>query len=237
MNHTKSNGLALDCLPDEILVLILSQSILPISTLQAMQSISDRLHVLCNYVLTYKRFPAIHLDVSIDQEGKSRVTTVFRFKQFCSDKANIQFVSSQPHKPRRYYTGKAAPVIRMVRMTDTYMQAQSTLVDHLDEKTQTEDMSLKKKNYGSKSMKLRTLRDGIYKIEKSKHLLFNKSICFNLTYKISCRQQSEYHASLLGISLSSDYLLKQISVNSYSGTAKPKHSLCHSLTCLIKRYF
>ncbi|KAI8365437.1 hypothetical protein EDC96DRAFT_429471, partial [Choanephora cucurbitarum] len=110
----------LDRLPDEILIEILSQPILSLNTLQVIQSVSNRMHSLCNYVLRHKRLPAIYLDVSMDQEGKSRVTSVFQLHQLSSDNANLHFKPLRPHVSKRYYTDKAAPVIRLVRMTDTY---------------------------------------------------------------------------------------------------------------------
>jgi hypothetical protein len=114
--------IAFDRIPDEILVHILAQPIIDLPTLGIVMNLSERFRQLVMRVLCYYRLPAIEMALSIDQEGKSRITNRFEFSHFCNMTCNAVFVNAQPI-PKRYYTNKACPVVRLIAKEDYYMRA------------------------------------------------------------------------------------------------------------------
>lgn len=112
-------SLIFNSIPDEILVHILAQPMIDLLTLGSVMNISERFFQLAMRVLSHYRLPAIEMALSIDQEGKSRVTNRFEYSHFCNMTLNAVFVNPQP-TPKRYYTNKAYPSVRLISMEDYY---------------------------------------------------------------------------------------------------------------------
>lgn len=112
---------AFDRLPDEILIHILSQSIIDLYTLTQVLDVSQRMCQLSLFVLTQYRLPALKMAISLDQEGRNRITSKFCFDQL--DCANLSIAMKCIAKtPRRYYSNKASPIIRSITAKDNYLQ-------------------------------------------------------------------------------------------------------------------
>ncbi|KAF1798263.1 hypothetical protein FB192DRAFT_1263129, partial [Mucor lusitanicus] len=108
---------SLEAVPDEIVTLILSQPSIGIKALRTCMSVSSKLRRISLYILEYHRLPATQLSLTIDQEGKSKMTTRFEFSHFCPVSLTTLYTSYQP-MARRYYTDKAYPVVRSMSIED-----------------------------------------------------------------------------------------------------------------------
>jgi hypothetical protein len=112
---------ALDILPDEILIHIISQSLLDLNDLGHVLEVSQRMCQLGLHVFIQYRLPSLKFAVSIDQEGRNRITSKFQFNQLDEVSLSISLICLGK-TPRRYYSNKASPIIRSILITDTYHQ-------------------------------------------------------------------------------------------------------------------
>ncbi|KAI8080153.1 uncharacterized protein B0P05DRAFT_571296 [Gilbertella persicaria] len=249
------NRLAFDRLPDELMILILSQPVIALETLRNMQSISKRINQLVLHVLNYYRLPAIQIGISIDQEGKNRITTQFVFSQFCPITRTIRFILTQPQKARRYYTNKAIPVIRFLNTKDTYNMQQDIRYrrlssasssspyqgetgekqDDVAKKTlpprhSSPSLLIKKDENGNKlrNYRLQFQKNGIHTLKKSAGFL-NAPPYFKLTYQISDKQHAEYYLAPIELYITFDHLVKE------EGCQPNKHSTVQQMVNWIQK--
>jgi hypothetical protein len=224
--------LAFDRIPDEILVHILAQPILNLSTLSAVMHVSQRLYQLVMRVLVHYRLPAIEMALSIDQEGKSKVTNRFEFSHFCNMTLHAVFVNVQPI-PKRYYTNKAYPVVRLMSMEDYYMHPVSqlhseiksssssfTIVQPVDEKTlgikrtwssdsiqqpvaMATDSNTKVQNY-----KLQAQKEGLHILQVTPLLFQPNMSSWKMTYQISNKEKHEYYLTPINICIKLEELIR-----------------------------
>ncbi|KAF1802108.1 hypothetical protein FB192DRAFT_1248067, partial [Mucor lusitanicus] len=101
--------------PDEIIIQVLSQRTMDLRTLATVMAVSARLRRLVIHVLAMYRLPDLQLALTVEQEGKSRITTSYEFGRFNSTSLTVVMVAHQP-KARRYYTSKASPVVRSMAL-------------------------------------------------------------------------------------------------------------------------
>ncbi|KAI7893558.1 uncharacterized protein EV154DRAFT_393748, partial [Mucor mucedo] len=106
-------------LPDEIVIQILSQSIIDLETLGRVVGVSSRMYQLGVHVLNHYRLPSIQISLMIDQEGRNKMVSQFEVTRL--DPINLSvYLTCTDKRPRRYYASKASPVIRTLSMTDHY---------------------------------------------------------------------------------------------------------------------
>ncbi len=111
--------LELSTLPDEIIICILSQSIIDLNTLGQLVNVSRRVRHLALHIFNQYRLPYLQLSITIDQEGKNRIISKFQIDNIDPTNLSITF-NNTTDRPRRYYSNRALPMIRSILMTDKY---------------------------------------------------------------------------------------------------------------------
>lgn len=112
-------GLELTRLPDEIIIRIISQPVLELSTLGKLMHVSKRIRLLALYVLKQYRLPLLQISLTIDQEGKNRIIGTFGVDNIDPTNLSVTF-NNTGKRPRRYYSNRASPIVRNMIMTDNY---------------------------------------------------------------------------------------------------------------------
>ncbi|KAG2205913.1 hypothetical protein INT46_002533 [Mucor plumbeus] len=216
----------LDIFPDEIIILILTQQILDLRSLKVLMSVSSRMRQLCNHVLKYNRLPAMQLSLTVDQEGKSKVTSKFEFSHFCPLSLNTLFTSNQP-TARRYYTDKAYPVIRSMAIEDTcHVQSSSESVASSSATLVGSDSSsvAKQPSYTTtpfnsipvyhlgNAKKLSAQKEGFHILQVSPRSTNHES-SWKLAYRITDKHKPEYFLTPINITIGFEHLLKLDALN------------------------
>ncbi|KAK4510894.1 uncharacterized protein ATC70_004198 [Mucor velutinosus] len=225
----------LEALPEEIITLILSQSSIDIKALRTCMSVSSKLRRISLYILEYYRLPATQLSLTIDQEGKSKMTTRFGFSHFCPVSLTTLYTSYQP-MARRYYTDKAYPVVRSMAIDYASCDIQSssvsiasstsgTLVGSCSSSSSSSSISVAKQPcytntpsdlasvyYHGNAKKLSAQKEGLHILQVSPHLA-NQRLSWKLAYRITDKRKPEYYMSLISISIGFKHLMKLDALN------------------------
>ncbi|CAO3703259.1 unnamed protein product [Rhizopus stolonifer] len=104
-------------LPDEIIILIISELISDPDTIHNIMMISKRMSDLSLHVLANHMLPVYSIETVIDQEGRNRTFTQFKFEGVNTETHSVSFIAISP-SIRRYYTNKEAPTIRQAMLKD-----------------------------------------------------------------------------------------------------------------------
>ncbi|KAL0136082.1 hypothetical protein V8B55DRAFT_1568459 [Mucor lusitanicus] len=201
---------SLEAVPDEIVTLILSQPSIGIKALRTCMSVSSKLRRISLYILEYHRLPATQLSLTIDQEGKSKMTTRFEFSHFCPVSLTTLYTSYQP-MARRYYTDKAYPVVRSMSIEDTSCDVQSssasiasstsgTLVGSCSSSSSTS--VAKQPSYTNTPSDLASV-----------YYHANQGSSWKLAYRITDKRKPEYYMTPINISIGFKHLMKLDALN------------------------
>lgn len=221
----------LNTFPDEIIALILSQSSMDIKSLRTCLSVSSKLRRISLYILEYHRLPATQLFLTIDQEGKSKMTTRFEFSHFCPVSLNTLYTSNQPIA-RRYYTDKAYPVVRSMAIEDASFDIQSSSASIASSTSGTlvgscssSSLSVAKQPgytstpsdlasvyYHGNAKKLSAQKEGFHILQVSPHLT-NHGPSWKLAYRITDKRKPEYYMTPINISIGFKHLVKLDALN------------------------
>ncbi|CEP12184.1 hypothetical protein [Parasitella parasitica] len=221
---TPSDPTTLDILPDEIIILILSECVIDLKTLTSLMSVSSRLRCLSIHVLAHYRLPATSLLITIDQEGKSKVTTQFEFSHFCPESFNTLYTSNHP-TARRYYIEKAYPVVRSMSIKGTCLvqplsASSSTTFVGSDRPLLAKQPSCTTKlsdpalvyHYGNPK-KLSAQEEGFHILQVSPYST-NHGSFWKLAYRVTNKHKPEYYLTPVNISIGFKHLLKLNALNS-----------------------
>ncbi|KAL9556794.1 hypothetical protein MBANPS3_001692 [Mucor bainieri] len=181
--------LTIDTFPDEIIIQILSQPALDLRTLGTLMTVSDKLHRLVIHVLAVYRLPGLQLALTVEQEGKSRITTNYTLARFDSTSLTICMVAHDP-KPRRYYTSKACPVVRSMALLDMDSTPTTTTMPRM--------------YYPQGAKKLVAQKEGHHILQASS---------WKLAYQITDIQKPEYYLTPVSIAMDFGHLITLESVN------------------------
>ncbi|CAO3630744.1 unnamed protein product [Mucor fragilis] len=223
----------LEGVPDEIITLILSQSSIGINSLRTCMLVSSKLRRISLYILEYHRLPATQLFLTIDQEGKSKITTRFEFSHFCPVSLTTLYTSYQPIA-RRYYTDKAYPVVRSMAIGDVNCDIQSSSASIASSTSDTlvgscssssSSLSVAKQPsytstptdlasvyYHGNAKKLSAQKEGFHILQVSPHLA-NQGSSWKLAYRITDKRKPEYYLTPINISVGFKHLMKLDSLN------------------------
>lgn len=105
-------------LPDEVIILILSQLVSNLDTILNIMKVSKRMSRLCLGILSQSTFPSYSIETIIDQEGRNRSFTQFEFQSVHLDTLCLSFVARSP-SIRRYYTNKENPAFRQIALRNS----------------------------------------------------------------------------------------------------------------------
>lgn len=216
----------LDIFPDEIIILILTQHVIDLRSLKVLMSVSSRMRRLCIHVLKCNRLPAMQISLTVDQEGKSKVTSRFEFSHFCPLSLNTLFTSNKP-TARRYYTDKAYPVIRSMAIEDachirpsseSIVSSSVTLVGS-DSSSVAKQPSYTTEPFGSipvyhlgNAKKLSAQKEGFHILQVSPRSTNHES-SWKLAYRITDKQKPEYSLTPINITIGFEHLLKLDALN------------------------
>ncbi|KAI8979354.1 hypothetical protein BDF20DRAFT_869095 [Mycotypha africana] len=142
---TSSSSFLFDRLPDELIIQILCQPVIDFPTLRRMRCLSERMYRLCDHALQHALLPSTVLSVTIEQEGKSRISPLFNFMQFCQVTGHALFMSCQT-LPRRYYADRANPVVRSLTIHNNYRHQHSVRRLATKDKKESDRNAMTKKN-------------------------------------------------------------------------------------------
>ncbi|KAL0143387.1 hypothetical protein V8B55DRAFT_1560760 [Mucor lusitanicus] len=181
--------LTIDTFPDEIIIQVLSQRTMDLRTLATVMAVSARLRRLVIHVLAMYRLPDLQLALTVEQEGKSRITTSYEFGRFNSTSLTVVMVAHQP-KARRYYTSKASPVVRSMALLPTTNDTPTTAMPNL--------------YYPSSAKKLSAKKEGIHILQAS---------AWKLAYRITSIQKPEYYLTPVSIAIDFAHLITLESVH------------------------
>ena len=200
-------SLTLDKIPDEIIIAILSQSILNLNAFGQLIRVSKRIQNLALYVLQQYRLPAIRIKLSIDQEGKNRIISQFHIGKINESNLCITF-GSKGKRPRRYYSNRALPMIRSISMTDMYQQGNHVTMATADTFSSFQDFSddnsscfsggkedTAQRSFESSTGTENMINQKISKKKKGQHMLpvSRKSGCWKFCYDITEKEGHAYH--------------------------------------------
>lgn len=202
----------LDAFPDEIIIQILSQSKIDLKTLGILMFVSTKIRRLSIHVLMLYRLPAVKLALTIEQEGKSRMTTRFEFCHFCPRSLNTLFTADLSNA-RRYYTNKACPVVRSMSIEDDFQSEFLTLVGNNDT-TKTHpcyatspDDSYPHMYYPNSAKKLSAQKGGFYILQL---------LPWKLAYRITNVQKPEYYLKPINITVGFQHLIRLEYLNNHT---------------------
>ncbi|ORE07615.1 hypothetical protein BCV72DRAFT_335059 [Rhizopus microsporus var. microsporus] len=202
-------------LPDEVIVIILSDPVLDLETLYNMMKISQRIFHLVHHVFVKYRLPALDVVVCIDQEGRNRSTTQFGIQDFNLDKHCITFTPCTPTS-RRYYADKQAPAMRFTMITDGYYTPTDTnltskrdnaVINRNHAECTEERMMYCKVKMESQSQRLRKInKQGHHYINRTSSL--QRSTRWEFGYQISHVVHKEYYLLPLYLEIHLDFLIQ-----------------------------
>ncbi|CAO3668624.1 unnamed protein product [Rhizopus stolonifer] len=112
---SKKKVASINNLPDEVIILILSELTSDLDTIQNVMTISKRMADLSLHVLANCMLPIYSIEVIIDQEGINRTFTQFKFGGVDTETHSVCFVARLP-SIKRYTTNKEAPTIRQAML-------------------------------------------------------------------------------------------------------------------------
>lgn len=214
---------AFNNLPNEVIILILSQPILSIRTLYDMMKISKRIFDLCLHVLVHYRFPLYIIEASIDQEGHNRSVTSFSFLGVEAETMCIQFETKYPY-PRRYYTNKEVPMIRrmMIRDLRHSRDAELSNLKLLEKEEGRTRIPLPSTIIANSKIMIETKNRRIHKVQKEgvhnvqvfrlfpSPLLPVNRLAWKLEYHIEREAKKEYNLTPLYLDIQFNYFIQLI---------------------------
>ncbi|KAL7309766.1 hypothetical protein PS15m_010609 [Mucor circinelloides] len=183
--------LAINTFPDEIIIQILAQPAIDLRTLGAIMTVSSKLRRLVLHVLMVYRLPTLLLALTVEQEGKSRITTNYRFSYFCPTSLTILLTADKP-KTRRYYTSKACPVVRSMAIKDASDSSSDSLC------------AIPSIYYPQSLKKLSAQKEGHHVLQASS---------WKLAYNITNIQKPEYYLTPVSVAVEFGHLITVESVN------------------------
>ncbi|GAN10362.1 hypothetical protein MAM1_0346d09901 [Mucor ambiguus] len=176
-----------DALPDEIITQILSQPTMDLRTLETLMAVSAKLHRLVIHVLGMYRLPSLQLALTVEQEGKSRITASYKFSYFDSASLTV-FMTADDPKARRYYRSKACPVVRSMALYTANTPTAPTPGMY----------------YPQGTKKLSVQKKGLHILQASS---------WKLAYQITNIQKPEYYLTPVSITMDFGHLITLESVN------------------------
>ncbi|KAI9279807.1 hypothetical protein BY458DRAFT_501744 [Sporodiniella umbellata] len=233
---TKKNNKSLsrfDTLPDEIVLLILTELASDYQALYSMMKLSRRMSSLCFHVLSYHKFPYYTIEAVIDQEGHSRTFTQFDFGGVDVDTGSIYFLARAPVM-RRYYTNKEAPTFRQIMLknsnktlplnnkytknaTEDQNPLEKLSIKDLSQKNETKDYpsaataNTFKVMIESQNQKIHKVKkNGLHNVQLSRSHHAQSRFMWRFGYEISNKVKKEYHFIPVHLDIHFSYLIKLI---------------------------
>ncbi|KAI9349345.1 hypothetical protein BD770DRAFT_394895 [Pilaira anomala] len=212
ISNEQPNHSSFDQLPNEIIIHILSQPVIDLSTLGNILELSPRMKHLALHVLNQYRLPSLQVSLQIDQEGKNRVTSRFQLDRFDSATLNVS-MSCTNKRSRRYYNSRASPLIRTITIKDTYCLQQlsdpTAIVDDdcasfnskedaavVATQMTKEPVEGDTTNGGKVNRKISTKKEGLHILHVIHNASKSKTSAFwRFAYQITQKQGDEYHLS------------------------------------------
>ncbi|KAK4513746.1 POLIIIAc domain-containing protein [Mucor velutinosus] len=179
--------LTIDTFPDEIIIQILLQPTMDLRTLIILMTVSSKLRRLAIHALTVYRLPRLQLLLTVEQEGKSRITTSYKFSLFHTTSLTVLLTAHHP-KPRRYYTSKACPAVRSMALNTINTATSSAPGTY----------------YPQGARKLSAQKEGFHILQASS---------WQLAYQITNIQKPEYYLTPVSIAIKFSHLVTLESVN------------------------
>lgn len=154
-------------------------------------TVSSKLRRLVLHVLMVYRLPTLLLALTVEQEGKSRITTNYRFSYFCPTSLTILLTADKP-KTRRYYTSKACPVVRSMAIKDASDSSSDSLC------------AIPSIYYPQSLKKLSAQKEGHHVLQASS---------WKLAYNITNIQKPEYYLTPVSVAVEFGHLITVESAN------------------------
>ncbi|KAL9552686.1 hypothetical protein MBANPS3_003644 [Mucor bainieri] len=206
-----TNSSPLEAVPDEIIALILLQPSIDIRSIRTCMAVSSKLRQISLYILEYHRLPATQLSLTIDQEGKSKMTTRFEFSHFCPMSLATLYTSYQP-LARRYYTDKAYPVVRSMAIEDTSYETQSSSAS-IASSTSGTLVGSSSSSSSASSVAKQPSYTNTPSDSASVYYHANQGSSWKLAYRITDKRKPEYYLTPISISVGFKHLMKLDALN------------------------